>query len=213
MGYSLDITGRKFGKLTAIRCVGVDESHHRLWLFKCDCGKETVKVASNVKNGSTRSCGCLFGQTHKTHGQSRTRLYETWENMKTRSGNEKYGHYAGISVCDEWLSFQNFYEWAISNGYRDDLTIDRIDNEGNYEPNNCRWVDRKVQANNTSRNRYMTYKGVTKTLTGWSEYLNTYRQYIYFYLDKGMSDEEVIEHFLRKKETKCQKHISQNRKN
>lgn len=109
------------------------------------------------------------------HGKTKTRLYRIWFNMRCRCHKKDFVDYPryggrGIAVCDEWLnSFPPFYEWAMANGYREDLTLDRIDNDGNYEPSNCRWVDTKVQNNNTRRNHYITYNGETLTLAQWSE--------------------------------------------
>ena len=114
------------------------------------------------------------------HGMSKTRIYKTYHAMKARCTYEKDSRYSkyggkGITVCDEWLGesgFINFYNWSMENGYTDELTIDRIDNTGNYEPSNCRWVDYKIQANNTSRNRMLTYNGKTQTMAEWSKELD-----------------------------------------
>lgn len=111
-----------------------------------------------------------------THKMSYTRLYKTWMGMRCRCSyvNDKaYSTYGGkgIKVCDEWQKFEPFYQWALANGYADDLTIDRIDNNGNYEPNNCRWVNRKTQANNRTSNRIITYNNESHTLSEWSEIL------------------------------------------
>lgn len=114
----------------------------------------------------------------KTHGMSKTRMYKIWECMKYRCSNPnrpEYSHYGGrgIIVCDEWANdFLTFYNWSINNGYNESLTIDRIDVNGDYEPNNCRWVDMKTQANNTTRCIYITYRDKTQTLTQWCEELN-----------------------------------------
>lgn len=114
----------------------------------------------------------------KTHGLSNTRIYKIWECMKYRCSNPnrpEYPNYGGrgIIVCDEWANnFLSFYEWSMSNGYNESLTIDRIDVNGNYEPDNCRWTDMKTQANNTTRCIYITYQDKTQTLTQWCEELN-----------------------------------------
>ena len=124
------------------------------------------------------SCGCLVKENHIcTHNKSYTRLYRIWQKTKQRCYNENHKHFQyygarGITVCDEWKNdFQVFYEWAINNGYSDELTIDRINVNGNYEPSNCRWATRKEQMNNTRQNRFITYNGKTQTAKQWSEEL------------------------------------------
>lgn len=147
----IDITGQKFGKLTVLEYEGRNDNRVQFWLCKCDCGNESIVRSSNLKSGNSKSCGCSINDSrHKTnkantkHGKCNTRLYSIWSGMKSRCNYEKndsfndYGK-RGISVCDEWEDdFQTFYDWAMRNGYSDDLSIDRIDNDGNYEPSNCR---------------------------------------------------------------------------
>lgn len=135
----------------------------------CDCGNEVEDLASKIKNGKKLSCGCT---KEKNTG---TRLYRIWKGMKTRCYNLnafKYDRYGGrgITVCDEWKNnFLNFKQWAYKNGYRDDLTIDRINNDGNYEPLNCRWVTMKEQSNNRENNYIIVYNGESHTLAEWSK--------------------------------------------
>ena len=159
-----DITGNRYGRLIAIKQAGTNDNGST-WLCKCDCGNETIVSANDLKKGQVRACGCLGGKFRKggasynyKHGQSRTRLYTVWENMKYRCYNKNAPNYKnyggrGISVCDEWQEFEPFYRWALQSGYdpdapRGECTIDRIDVNGNYEPSNCRWVDMKVQRKN-----------------------------------------------------------------
>ena len=137
---------------------------YRFGIYKCGfCGEDFRTQINNVKNGNTKSCGCHT----KKHGLKNTRLYNIWSLLKGRVLNPKHKHYndyggRGITICDEWLDVQNFYNWAMSNGYSDELTIDRIDNDGNYEPNNCRWTTKTIQSRNTRiyKNNSSGFKGV-----------------------------------------------------
>ena len=145
-----------------------------MWECVCDCGKTTCVLTVNLTQGRTKSCGCLKNekliQRSTTHNQRHTKLYEVWKTLKQRCINpnsQAYKNYGGrgISVCDDWRdSFPSFYDWSMKNGYKEGLSIDRIDNNGNYCPENCRWVDKRTQANNTRTNHYLTYLGQTKTL-------------------------------------------------
>lgn len=156
----LQLQNSRFGYLTVLKRQG-SRWGKSLWLCQCDCGNLCERTAAQLKLNENPSCGCMTSltqsQAYSTHGQTHTRLYRIWKNMKQRCYNEKipYYHYyggKGIKVCSEWLdSFENFYNWSLSNGYTDELTIDRIDGDGNYEPNNCRWVDMFVQNRNKRR--------------------------------------------------------------
>ncbi len=170
-----DITGNKYGRLTVL---GLDSIRNRssYWLCLCECGNEKVVRNDCLKSGNTQSCGCLNHEHGRViHGLVRTRLYRIYHAMKQRCYNpnaNRYDRYGerGIRICDEWLnSFSAFAEWAISNGYADGLTIDRINNDGNYEPSNCRWVTQRVQMRNTSRNTIIEYNGERRILTDWCE--------------------------------------------
>lgn len=147
----------------------------------CHCGNLFKTSQSHLHSGHTISCGCILKYTskilHTTHGKTETRLRRIWNSMKQRCYNNNIPQYKdwggrGIAVCDEWRDdFQAFYDWSMANGYDDNLSIDRIDNDGNYEPNNCQWATRKQQARNKRNNVYITYKGVSKTANEWAEYL------------------------------------------
>lgn len=180
MTKALDLTGKKFGRWTVLEFSHIKNGNY-YWLCKCECG--TIKPVSyaNLKRGS-KSCGCLAKEILKekgTHKQSGSRLYVVWQNMKSRcynKNNNRYNIYGarGIKVCDEWQEFQPFYDWAMANGYnpnakRGECTIDRIDVNGDYEPNNCRFVSMEIQTRNTRVNRLLTYNNETHCLQDWSK--------------------------------------------
>jgi hypothetical protein len=179
-----DLTGQRFGRLAVIKradnYVSPKGQNLTQWLCRCDCGKETITTSRNLVSGNTQSCGCLHNEiTSKSktiHGMRDNRLYYIWHGMIDRCEcdySTSYYNYGkrGISVCGEWHEFTSFMEWALTNGYTDDLTIDRIDNSGNYEPNNCKWSTRVEQANNTRRNHVVTFGGKTQTMMQWSREL------------------------------------------
>lgn len=125
-----------------------------------------------MTGGATKSCGCLATEKHRTHNQSNTRLYNIWTLMKKRCTNPNSAGYCyyggrGISYCKQWERFEPFYQWAINNGYSDNLSIDRIDSDGNYEPSNCRWVDNTIQVNNRRNYGEIPYYGIVRDDTGY----------------------------------------------
>lgn len=149
--------------------------------FRCKCGNTKEIVVNDVIRGHTRSCGCIQRNYAKMrsykHGETYTRLYGIWCSMKGRCSNSNKLDYAryggrGINVCEDWNSFDNFRDWAINNGYSDNLTIDRIDVNKGYSPNNCRWATTKQQSRNKRNNIRITFRGETKVLVDWCEQLN-----------------------------------------
>lgn len=172
MGHFIDITGEKFGRLTAIEHIKGCRGNPPKWKCICECGNITYVETNKLKSGHTTSCGCKLQEVkdsianlNKTHGQSNTRLYQTWQNMRERcysTKNKVYDYYGGrgIGVCDDWrYNFSSFYEWAMQNGYNDKLTIDRIDVNKGYSPDNCQWVTMKQQCRNKRNNLYLDYNG------------------------------------------------------
>lgn len=153
----INLSGKVFGRLTVLRRAE-PVNKRTLWICKCKCGNEVIVEAYNLKTNHTQSCGCYQREStsiaNTTHGKRKTRLYRIWNDMKNRCYRKIYHafhHYGGrgITICDEWLhDFQAFYDWAMANGYRDDLSIDRIDANGNYDPSNCRWVTMAEQNKN-----------------------------------------------------------------
>ena len=160
MPKKIDMTGRVIGRLLVIEECGRDSSGKVLWRCRCECGNEVIVRGDNLRNERTTSCGCYhrerLAEANTTHGMRKTRLYKTWSDMLKRAGatkgaSEKDKHYyqdRGITVCDEWLVFENFRDWALSHGYKEDLQIDRIDNDKGYCQENCRWVTPKENMNN-----------------------------------------------------------------
>ena len=160
MPKKIDMTGRPIGRLLVIEECGRDSRGEVLWRCRCECGNEIIVLGSNLRNEHTTSCGCYqrerTAETFTTHGMCKTRIYSVWSDMLVRVGvhkgaSEKDKHNyqdRGITVCDEWLVFENFRDWALSHGYKDGLQIDRIDNDKGYCPENCRWVTPKENMNN-----------------------------------------------------------------
>lgn len=175
MRKNYDLVGQHINHLTVISKYGKSKDNRILWLCKCDCGNEAYITTSNLLNGHNKSCGCLHGRNMI---RTKERLYSIYKCMKTRcfyNSHKSYSNYGGrgITICKEWLDdFMNFYNWAIDNGYDDNLTIDRIDTNGNYEPSNCRWVTMKEQERNRRNTIWIYYNGQTKPLAQWAEDYN-----------------------------------------
>jgi hypothetical protein len=176
----IDLTGQKFGRLTVVGQT-FSKNGRTIWKCKCDCGNEKDIGGHDLKSRATRSCGCLqkeeTASRFLTHGATETRLYFIWSTMKQRcenpSNEKSKRNYKdrGIAVCPEWHDFSVFQKWAFDNGYSDSLTIDRIDNDEGYCPENCRWADNKTQANNRRVCRYLTFNNETHTIAQWAEKL------------------------------------------
>ena len=187
--FLVNLDGQKVGKLKVL--VTHYQKKRNLWLSlcECECGKTLPVYLGNLRRKAAKSCGCDRYSYLVKHRQTNCRLYRIWGNMKCRCYNPKnkdYKNYGarGIKICDEWKDFSNFYNWAMNNNYSDKLTIDRIDNNGNYEPNNCRWITNELQQNNRNDNVVITYNNITLTITQWSKFLGIPRGRLEYRLKK-----------------------------
>lgn len=199
MSTLIDITGKKYGMLTVIRRAENAPKGISRWECKCDCGNIIIVRGGNLKNGNVKSCGCLksiFNKSRSAHGMSNTRLYQTWINMKARCYRKTHPAYKnygarGIKVCDKWRnSFKTFAEWSLANGYTDDLTIERIDNDRDYEPDNCKWICFGEQAENRRTNLNITYHNETHNLSEWCKLFNMDYNLVYNRIHKNKWDFE-----------------------
>ena len=182
LGYYVDIAGQRFGKLVAIRPTDKrDKWSNVLWECQCDCGNIYYTPASGLRKGNTKSCGCsrrVPRPNRKKTDYCGTRIYRVWANMKTRCLNSnqtyRYSRYGGrgITICDEWMEFKPFLEWALSSGYSEELTLDRVNNDDGYNPDNCRWVPMSVQNKNRSSTHWVTINGETKCVKDWKKELH-----------------------------------------
>jgi len=202
-GSRIDLTGQKFGRLTVLNFASYDKKAHiAKWKCLCDCGKVTEVRTCHLRSSHTQSCGCLrddkTSARSKTHGKKYTRLYSIWCAMRQRCGNRNCINYylyggRGIKVCESWDNdFIVFYEWAMNNGYADNLTIDRIDSNGNYEPSNCRWSNMQTQQNNKRNNAFITVNGETHTLAEWGRMKSLKRDVIRSRIKRGWEPEEAV---------------------
>ena len=199
--FKVDLTGQRFGRLKVLEFVPNDR-RKAYWKCQCDCGNITTIIGRDLRRGHTLSCGCFqieqAVKCNTKHNSKHTRIYSIWCGMKQRclnSNNESYKDYGGrgITICEEWLNdFKVFYDWALQNGYTDELTIDRIDVNGNYEPNNCRWTDMKTQQRNKSSNVFVEYQGRKITIAEAASELGIKRNVLYARYSKGDRGEELF---------------------
>lgn len=210
----LNLAGQRFGRLTAISKTDKRRNRTVVWLCECDCGNTKEVSSVCLTNGFIKSCGCLRREKGSDHGRKMmtkhgwygTRVYRVWHGMVCRCdepSNSQYPNYGGrgIKVCDEWRNNPKaFCEWAMANGYSDNLTIDRIDVDGNYEPNNCRWVTIEKQQGNKRNNVNITYMGKTQCVAAWAREVGLNQMSIYERVRKGWADPEKILFGARGKE-------------
>lgn len=193
MREKVNLIGKKFGRLTVLEeCK--ERYPHNVIKYKCvcECGNIFYTRSGSLRYGKTKSCGCI------KHGKSHTRLYSIFTAMKKRCYCKNDYHYErwgarGIKVCDEWLSdFMTFYNWSMEHGYQDNLTIDRIDNDGDYEPYNCRWITNKEQQNNRRDNVYLIYNGKKRTIAQWADELGIHYKCLWKRHKLGWTDKECL---------------------
>ena len=201
MSVKIDLSGHRYGKLVVIKLAVDVPGKKKKWLCKCDCGNEVVVAGSNLRSGHSTQCKKCQFETQKSnikHGYSHTKLYYVWYGMLNRCENKKHKSYydygaKGIEVCEEWHKPEEFIKWALENGYKEGLEIDRIDTKGNYCPENCRWIPRLANANNKSNNKLIKHNGEEKTLAEWARYYNVNYKNLSRNLKKGYSLEEAVE--------------------
>jgi hypothetical protein len=204
--YKVDLTGQRFGRLTVQ--FGFRRDKKTYWHCICDCGKEKDVFHSSLLRGLTNSCGCLQNEirilTHTTHGASKTRLYKIFCCMSKRCYNKNASNYEryggrGIRICDEWHNdFPSFQKWALSHGYNDSLSIDRINSDDNYYPENCRWADAVTQVRNRRNTMILTFQGVKKSVAEWANILGIKRGTLARRIRTGMPIEKAMTGVLLK---------------
>lgn len=207
MGKQLDLTGQRFGRLVALeKSNRTDARRSTWWICKCDCGTVKEVRTTCLTKGLAKSCGCLRREKGIEHGRQMftkhgwygTRVYHIWRSVKDRCTNPNLKQYPlyggrGIKMCDEWANDPNaFCEWAMANGYADNLTIDRIDVNGNYEPSNCRWITIEEQQVNKRNNRLLTYNGKTQCVAEWARELKIDQFLIYNRIYAGWTNPQEI---------------------
>lgn len=200
----IDLTGKKFGRLTVIRQDGRDDYGRIKWLCECECGRISTVIGNLLKNGTTKSCGCLRSEEVKSHGirhgMSRSNVYYDWCNMKARCSNPNLANYKnyggrGISVCERWVDdFQTFYDDVSELPYfgEDGYSLDRINNDGDYEPGNVRWADDVTQCNNTRRTILIEYDGRVLSLMEWARELGINHSTLYYRIKRGWDIERAF---------------------
>lgn len=202
-----DLTGQRFGRLVVIARAENSHAGQARWLCACDCGGKSVSVGSALRSGRATSCGCLRREklllANTKHGGSDSHLYHVWCDMKRRCQDEhgkdweNYGG-RGIEVCDEWKNdYVSFQRWALENGYSQGLTIDRIDVNKGYSPDNCRWADAVTQSRNRRNVHIITYNGKSQTLSAWAAEYNIPYEVLYYRCQRGWPIERALNKPIR----------------
>jgi len=195
----IDILGQRFGKLTVVQMTErQNQKQSCMWLCQCDCGGNKVVPSHHLRQGLVTHCGCTRHVTHfksGTHFKTKTPVYRAWRGIKERCKNphdKRWGYYGGrgITVCDRWSSFENFY--ADMGDPPPGTSLDRIDNNGPYSPENCRWATSKQQQRNKRNNRIVSYNGESLPISEWCEKLSIGYQVLYFRITHGWSIERAL---------------------
>lgn len=224
MGKIKDLSGTQVGRLLVIEraedFISKNGEKRTMWRCKCECGKY-INVRSDCLNGThTLSCGCYHKErvsesgkkngSKIKHGESKERLFNIWYLIKYRCEDESspaYKNYGGrgIAVCKDWsdeeTGYFEFKKWALENGYNPQLTIDRIDNDGDYEPSNCRWADNITQGNNKRTNVFIEYDGVRKSISQWADSLGISKKVLYRRIELGWDIERAFTQPVRKQQS------------
>ncbi|MCL2636949.1 MAG: hypothetical protein FWD48_01130 [Oscillospiraceae bacterium] len=214
MSKLIDLTGQRFGRLTVVSRAENAKCRVARWKCLCVCGNTTFTRNDYLIKGKTKSCGCLGSELaskrmkqnpiNKSHNKSKSRIYNIWSTIKQRTtdpNHKEYHNYGerGIIMHKEWFnSFQSFYDWSIQNGYKENLCNDRKQNNGNYSPDNCRWITNKENCNNKRNNRYITIREETKTLSQWAEIYKINYFTVYSRIKRGWNEIEALTTPVRK---------------
>lgn len=202
MGTFADITGRKFGRITVIDLSGVSKNGKKVWNCVCDCGVEKRILSGSLLSGRTKSCGCLSVDTSREnatiHNHCYENIYSIYKGIKSRCYNKNHKNYStyggrGVIMCDRWLNDVNLFILDMGPRPSTRHSVDRIDNNGNYEPSNCKWSTQKEQCNNNSRNHPITWNGITKNIGQWAELTGINRNTIRDRINAGLEPEQIFE--------------------
>jgi len=194
------LVGEKHNRLTVLKQVK-SVYNKRRWECLCVCGNKTESTTGDLRGGHKKSCGCLLRETRSKnstiHGYCGTRLHGVWRGMRQRCNNPNnpgYKNYGGrgVKISPEWKTMKKFGKWALENGYKEYLTIDRIDNDGDYSPENCRWATVKKQANNRRSNRWIEFEGETRTIYDWSKKTGIGHKLLAYRIEAGWPMEDVF---------------------
>lgn len=204
MGHFVDISGENFGRLTAHDVVGRNRHNQLLWHCTCECGTQKEVLGFLLRRGEVQSCGCLHRETvgliNRTHGMTKTRIYGLWHGMIQRCYDKNvpaYNRYGarGINVCERWQSFENFY--ADMGDKPKGMSLERVDNDGDYTPENVIWATAKAQARNRRSTVFLEFNGQRKSMAEWAEELGMKIATLWARIDRGMCVEEALTKGLR----------------